>query len=398
MPRRAATFPGVTAFDRRTVPTDYRRAVCRTVGIGVGTVTTAGTIAGTAAVAAAWMVSTALNGAPHFKTTPLALEMAALSQSGSERIITAFADLAAAPVRSNDAAAPAPPAVETRAAEAEFHPPLPRPRTEQSVQAQREAAAAPAKPALPQAAAVPSAGRVAAALNWFDPEPLSAAAPAAAPARTAPLPPAQVSERTDAAPAPRRLETAPNPAPRDTATPPAKPAPAQVAAATPAPPAAPRTWLAKLFAPQQPSEASGVSPDGHTAIYDIVAHTVYMPDGMRLEAHSGLGGSMDDPRAMRERARGPTPPNVYNLVLRDGLFHGVQAIRMNPADDAKMFGRAGILAHPYMLGPSGQSFGCVSFKNYTEFLQAFEQGKVDRMIVVTHLPDRDERRLAVNEP
>jgi type VI secretion system (T6SS) effector TldE1-like protein len=302
MPRRAATSPGVTAFDRRAVPTDYRRAVCRTIGIGVGTVTTAGTIAGTAAVAAAWMVSTALNGPPHFKTTPLALEMAALSQSGSERIITAFADLAAAPVRSNDAAAPAPPAVETRAAEAEFHPPLPRPRTEPSVQAQREAAAAP------------------------------------------------------------------------------------------------RTWLAKLFAPQQPSEASGVSPDGHTAIYDIVAHTVYMPDGMRLEAHSGLGGSMDDPRAMRARARGPTPPNVYNLVLRDGLFHGVQAIRMNPVDDAKMFGRAGILAHPYMLGPSGQSFGCVSFKNYAEFLQAFEQGKVDRMIVVTHLPDRDERRLAVNEP
>jgi hypothetical protein len=364
MPRRAATFPGVTAFDRRAVPTDYRRAVCRTVGIGVGTVTTAGTIAGTAAVAAAWMVSTALNGAPHFKTTPLALEMAALSQRGSERIITAFADLAAAPVRSNDAAAPAPPAVETRAAEAEFHPPLPRPRTEPRIQAQREAAAAPAKPALPQAAAAPPAGRVAAALNWFDPEPLSAAAPA----RTAP---------------------------RDTAAPPANPAPAQVAAATPAPP---RTWLAKLFAPQQPSEASGVARDGHTAIYDIVAHTVYMPDGMRLEAHSGLGGSMDDPRAMRERARGPTPPNVYNLVLRDGLFHGIQAIRMNPVDDVKMFGRAGILAHPYMLGPSGQSFGCVSFKNYAEFLQAFEQGKVDRMIVVTHLPDRDERRLAVNEP
>jgi hypothetical protein len=368
MPRRAATFPRVTAFDRRAVPTDYRRAVCRTVGIGVGTVTTAGTIAGTAAVAAAWMVSTALNGAPHFKTTPLALEMAALSQSGSERIITAFADLAAAPVRSNDAAAPAPPAVETRAAEAEFHPPLPRPRTEPSVQAQREAAAAPAKPALPQAAAARSAGRVAAAPNWFDPEPLSALAPAAAPARPAPLPPAQVSERTDAAPAPR-----------DTAAPPAKSAPAQVAAATPAPP---RTWLA---------------PDGHTAIYDIVAHTVYMPDGMRLEAHSGLGGSMDDPRAVRERARGPTPPNVYNPVLRDGVFHGVQAIRMNPVDDVKMFGRAGILAHPYMLGPSGQSFGCVSFKNYAEFLQAFEQGKVDRMIVVTHLPDRDERRLAVNE-
>ena len=391
MPPRA--YPGVKAFDCRAVAgTGYRRAVCRTVGIGVGTVTTAGTIAGTAAVAAAWMVSTALNGVPHFKTTPLSLEMAALSQRGSERIITAFADLAAAPTRSNDAAAGAPPAIKTHAAEAKFHPPLPRPRTEPSVEAEREAAAAPAKPALPLAAAAPPAGGVVAALNWFDPEPLSADTPA----KTAP-PRAQVAERTDAAPAPRRLESPPNPPPRDTTAPSATPPP-QVAAATPAPPAAPRTWLAKLFAPEPPREASGIAADGHTAIYDIVTHTVYMPNGMRLEAHSGLGGSMDDPRAVKERARGPTPPNVYNLVLRDGLFHGVQAIRMNPVDDAKMFGRAGILAHPYMLGPSGQSFGCVSFKNYAEFLQAFEAGKVERMIVVAHLPDRGERRLAVNEP
>jgi hypothetical protein len=29
--------------------------------------------------------------------------------------------------------------------------------------------------------------------------------------------------------------------------------------------------------------------DSHTAIYDIAAHTVYLPDGHRLEAHSGLG-------------------------------------------------------------------------------------------------------------
>jgi hypothetical protein len=39
-----------------------------------------------------------------------------------------------------------------------------------------------------------------------------------------------------------------------------------------------------------------------------------------------------------------------------------------------------------MLGPSGQSFGCVSFKDYGEFLRAFQRGEVNRMIVVTHLP------------
>ena len=39
-----------------------------------------------------------------------------------------------------------------------------------------------------------------------------------------------------------------------------------------------------------------LDPDSRTAIYDITARTVYMPDGRRLEAHSGLGDRMDDPR------------------------------------------------------------------------------------------------------
>jgi hypothetical protein len=126
-------------------------------------------------------------------------------------------------------------------------------------------------------------------------------------------------------------------------------------------------------------------PDRHTAIYDIVAHTVYLPNGERLEAHSGLGRLLDDPRYVSEKGRGATPPNVYNLTLRHPLFHGVQAIRLNPAGDAKMYGRDGILAHTYMLGPSGQSFGCVSFKNYSEFLHAFLRGEIDKLVVVPHL-------------
>jgi hypothetical protein len=35
--------------------------------------------------------------------------------------------------------------------------------------------------------------------------------------------------------------------------------------------------------------------DRWTAVYDISTHTVYMPDGSRLEAHSGLGSWLDDP-------------------------------------------------------------------------------------------------------
>ena len=32
-----------------------------------------------------------------------------------------------------------------------------------------------------------------------------------------------------------------------------------------------------------------------TAVYDISAHMVYLPDGTKLEAHSGLGSDLDDP-------------------------------------------------------------------------------------------------------
>jgi hypothetical protein len=125
--------------------------------------------------------------------------------------------------------------------------------------------------------------------------------------------------------------------------------------------------------------------DGHTAIYDITAHTVYLPSGRRLEAHSGLGSLMDNPGNVHVRMRGSTPPNVYNLALREHLFHGVRAIRLNPVDDSRMHGRAGILAHSYMLGSNGQSNGCVSFSNYPEFLNAFVKGEVSRLVVVERL-------------
>jgi hypothetical protein len=125
--------------------------------------------------------------------------------------------------------------------------------------------------------------------------------------------------------------------------------------------------------------------DNRTAIYDISARTVYLPNGKKLEAHSGLGSSMDDPRHVHVRMTGPTPPNVYDLTMREQLFHGVRAIRLNPVGRGKMFGRAGILAHSYMLGPNGQSNGCVSISDYPAFLDAFLKGEVTRLVVVEHL-------------
>jgi hypothetical protein len=136
---------------------------------------------------------------------------------------------------------------------------------------------------------------------------------------------------------------------------------------------------------QPRKEAPPLEDDGRTAIYDITARTMYLPSGRRLEAHSGFGDLMDNPRHVHVRMQGATPPNVYNLTLRERLFHGVRAIRLNPVDGSRMYGRAGILAHPYMLGANGQSNGCVSLSDYPEFLNAFLRGEVTRLVVVERL-------------
>ena len=139
-----------------------------------------------------------------------------------------------------------------------------------------------------------------------------------------------------------------------------------------------------------PVQQLGINPEEEvrplkTAIYDITAKVVYLPNGERLEAHSGLGEFMDDPRHVHRRMRGATPPNTYRLKLREALFHGVQAIRLTPENESDMFGRDGILAHTYMLGPSGQSNGCVSFKDYSKFLRAYQRGEIDRIVVLPRL-------------
>jgi hypothetical protein len=132
--------------------------------------------------------------------------------------------------------------------------------------------------------------------------------------------------------------------------------------------------------PQPRKEVPPLEEDGRTAIYDITARTVYLPSGRRLEAHSGFGDLLDNPRHVHVRMQGATPPNVYNLTLRERLFHGVRAIRLNPVDGSRMYGRAS-----YMLGPNGQSNGCVSLSDYPEFLNAFLRGEVTRLVVVERL-------------
>jgi len=169
-------------------------------------------------------------------------------------------------------------------------------------------------------------------------------------AANVPVPPQP--ERATSVPLPR-----PHAAPHDIALAPVgqigpQTAP-QVAMATPPPPAE------KRAAPQEAHNKPLAlpAPDSRMAVYDIAAHTVYLPNGQRLEAHSGLGDKLDDPRYVHVRMRGPTPPNVYDLALREEPFHGVRAIRLNPVDDGKMFGRDGMLprwfahAHPRWRSP-----------------------------------------------
>ena len=137
--------------------------------------------------------------------------------------------------------------------------------------------------------------------------------------------------------------------------------------------------------------------DNLTAVYDISARTVYMPNGLKLEAHSGFGRLMDDPGHVSERNVGATPPNVYDLKPRERLFHGIQALRMIPVAIKGTLGRSGLLAHSYMLGANGASNGCVSIKDYEKFLKAFNNGEVKRLVVVVSLGDSVSARRSVSQ-
>jgi hypothetical protein len=129
--------------------------------------------------------------------------------------------------------------------------------------------------------------------------------------------------------------------------------------------------------------ALGYEPQ--TAVYDLSAHAVYLPNGMVLEAHSGMGSLRDDPVYVDRRMVGATPPASYDLKPREAMFHGVAALRMTPTGGATIFGRAGLLVHPYMLGPLGDSNGCVSVRNYERFLKAYTDGEITRLVVVPSL-------------
>jgi hypothetical protein len=136
---------------------------------------------------------------------------------------------------------------------------------------------------------------------------------------------------------------------------------------------------------RQGPDLASLGYDNLTAVYDISARAVYLPNGLKLEAHSGLGSLRDDPEHVSVPNAGATPPAIYELKMRERLFHGVPALRMIPAEGSVTNGRSGLLAHSYMLGPNGDSNGCISIRDYERFLKAFNDGEINRVVVVPSL-------------
>jgi len=379
----AAAFYNVPSLAGRGLPLGNYRRVMNGVVIGLGIVAAVCVLVTTVTVAAAWMINTALATNPYIRVhAPIGSGTLALAKygptlasavavSGSTRVSTAPTDASDVTFEAKwarlmaSARVSAVPLVPEHPLERANNVPLPPPHPLDVPQRQ----------AKPEIAHAPDLTHTAQFTPAVAHSPLLS---------TLPLPPKRPTEWANNVRLPQ-----PNPATHEIVRSPVGQTASSAAAVTP-PPAS--TSEKRVIPPLVHNKSmSPLDPDSRTAVYDISAGTVYLPNGEKLEAHSGLGDKIDDPQYVHVRMRGPTPPNVYDLTLREKLFHGVRAIRLNPVDDGKMFGRDGILAHSYMLGSNGQSNGCVAFKNYQKFLQAFLSGEVDRLVVVPDLGSEPSR-------
>lgn len=352
-------FPQAVAFDGRAFALrDCHRVIFGGVVIGLGTMAAACAMVACVTVAAAWIVAASLSANPYIHPS-VSMGPETIALNYRYPILAGAPDVSAsAPLPVDHGYAPDP----LLEAELTLTPtPSFAPANAAPLLTNRFTRRADHVPSVLLTPAPIQAAHAHAPDPTVDADLTRAAAPNSAPTRHATVPTAHISE------------------------------PARTREAVPqiqAPPAMPPASSSHKPLPSPQAHRDLISmpgTDSHTAVYDIEAHTVYLPGGDRLEAHSGLGKRLDDPRYVSEKNRGPTPPNVYDLVLRSEPFHGVRAIRLNPVGEGNMFGRDGMLAHTYMLGPSGQSFGCVSFRDYHAFLQAFLEGEVNRLIVVPHV-------------
>jgi hypothetical protein len=358
-----ATFYDVAPFDGRVSRVGDCRPLLRGVVIGLGSVAAACALITSVTAAAVWIVSIALSANPNTN---------ARATMGPATL--ALAQYSMAPARAPVISGPAP--FSTGRADG--------PDAGFEAKWARATASGPAGAAplvsLEPAHNVPSPQAdldvAAAAVSTY----VAELNPASTPASPLSTPPTPEFTTANTVPLPK-----PNPARHETTRSPVGEAAPQVAMAMPS------SAADKRALGLQTSSTLLPGPDSRIAVYDIGAHTVHLPNGQKLEAHSGLGDKLDDARYIKVKNRGPTPPNVYDLTLREALFHGVRAIRLNPVREDDMFGRDGMLAHTYMLGPNGDSNGCVSFKDYPAFLRAVLRNEVDRLVVVATLRDLPSR-------
>lgn len=157
------------------------------------------------------------------------------------------------------------------------------------------------------------------------------------------------------------------------------------------------TIFDKLFGDPDRAAKAVLAANPNAALYDIAKRVVYLPGGEKLEAHSGYGQYMDDLESMHRKDVGVTPPNVYAVSFREKPFHGVRALRMKPVGAGNMYNRDGILAHSYLLGEAGGSNGCISVRDYEKFLQAYEEGKFNQIIVLRSADEPVPAQVASNQ-
>jgi len=69
-------------------------------------------------------------------------------------------------------------------------------------------------------------------------------------------------------------------------------------------------------------------------------------------------------------------------IINENDTVAVDEIRVGDNDT---LGRSGLLVHSYLLGPNGDSNGCVSIRNYDQFLNAFQNGVIKRLVVIPRL-------------
>jgi hypothetical protein len=146
-----------------------------------------------------------------------------------------------------------------------------------------------------------------------------------------------------------------------------------------------RSLLNDLFK-NKASDTAWPGKGTKVAIYDVSNATVYMPDGTKLRAHSGIGKMRDNPRYEHVTMKGPTPAGIYRLSMREKRFYGVEAIRMTSIDGRHPKNRTGLLTHTNLLRNQKGSHGCVAFQNYQPFLKAFKRGHITMLVVVPSLP------------